>query len=101
MLFVCLQVNLDAKFVLSNLDAVRRNTSLLVKQGLASDRYLPGLQSHACKRAYVCRFGFKTDVLSAGDGEIRTEQTADDSVLVTQIWTEKPSLSFSVVGSTI
>lgn len=55
MLFVCLQVNLDAKFVLSNLDAVRRNTSLLVKQGLASDRYLPGLQSHACKRAY----GFK------------------------------------------
>ena len=28
-------------------------TSPLVKQGLASDRDLPGLQSHADKRAYV------------------------------------------------
>ena len=44
---------LDAEFVLANLDATRRNTSPLVKQGLASDRDLPGLQSHAGKRAYV------------------------------------------------
>ena len=50
---LCLQVNLDADFVLSNLDAARRNTSPLVKQGLASDRDLPGLQNHACKRQYV------------------------------------------------
>ena len=39
---MCLQVNSDAEFVLVNLDAARRNTSPLVKQGLASDRYLPG-----------------------------------------------------------
>ena len=50
---MCLQVISDADFVLFNLDAARRNTSPLVKQGLASDRDLPGLQSHACKRAYV------------------------------------------------
>ena len=50
---LCLQVNLDAEFVLANLDAARRNTSPLLKQGLASDRDLPGLQSHVCKRAYV------------------------------------------------
>ncbi len=50
---LCLQVNLDAGFVLSNLDSARWYTSPLVKQGLASDRDLPGLQSHACKRAYV------------------------------------------------
>ena len=50
---LCLQVNLDAEFVLANLDAARRNTSPLVKQGLASDRDLPGLQSHACKQNYV------------------------------------------------
>ena len=52
-LMMCLQVILDAKFVLSNLDVARRNTSPLVKQGLASDRDLPGLQSHACKQNYV------------------------------------------------
>ena len=51
--FLCLQVNLDADFLLANLDAARWHTSPLVKQGLASDRDLPGLQSHACKRAYV------------------------------------------------
>ena len=50
---MCLQVNLDAEFVLANLDAARRNTSPLVKQGFASDRDLPGLQNHVCKRAYV------------------------------------------------
>ena len=50
---LCLQVNLDAEFVLANLDAARRNASPLVKQGLASDRDLPGLQSHVCKQAYV------------------------------------------------
>ena len=55
-LVLCLQVNLDAEFVLANLDAARRNTSPLVKQGLASDRDLPGLQNHACKRAYVSFF---------------------------------------------
>ena len=42
---MCLQVNLDADFVLANSDAPRRNTSLLVKQGLASDRYLPGCRT--------------------------------------------------------
>lgn len=40
--FLCLQVNLDADFVLANLDATRWHTSPLVKQGLASDRDLPG-----------------------------------------------------------
>ena len=50
---MCLQVILDAEFVLANLDAARRNTSPLVKQGIASDRDLPGLQNHACKRQYV------------------------------------------------
>ena len=50
---MCLQANSDAEFVLSNLDAARRYTSPLVKQGLASDRDLPGLQSHACKQNYV------------------------------------------------
>ena len=49
---MCLQVISDAEFVLANLDAARWYTSPLVKQGLASDRDLPGLQSHACKRAY-------------------------------------------------
>ena len=44
---------LDAEFVSANLDAARWYTSPLVKQGLASDRDLPGLQSHAGKRAYV------------------------------------------------
>ena len=44
---------LDAEFVLANSGAARWYTSPLVKQGLASDRDLPGLQSHACKRAYV------------------------------------------------
>lgn len=39
---LCLQVNLDAEFVLANLDAARRNTSPSVKQGIASDRDLPG-----------------------------------------------------------
>ena len=50
---LCLQVNLDAEFVLANLDAARWHTSPLVKQGFASDRDLPGLQSHACNEAYV------------------------------------------------
>ena len=53
---LCLQVNSDADFVLSNLDAARWYTSPLVTQGLASDRDLPGLQNHACKRAYVSFF---------------------------------------------
>ena len=39
---MCLQANSDADFVLANLDAARWYTSPLVKQGLASDRYLPG-----------------------------------------------------------
>ena len=43
--FLCLQVNLDAEFVLANLDAARRNTSPLVKQGLASDRDLPACRA--------------------------------------------------------
>lgn len=42
-----------ADFVLANLDAARWHTSPLVKQGLASDRDLPGLQNHVFKRAYV------------------------------------------------
>ena len=50
---MCLQVNSDAVFVFANLDAPRWHTSPLVKQGLASDRDLPGLQSHACKQNYV------------------------------------------------
>ena len=50
---MCLQANSDADFVLANLDAARWHTSPLVKQGLASDRDLPGLQSHACKQNYV------------------------------------------------
>ena len=41
-LVLCLQVNSDADFVLSNLDAARWHTSPLVKQGIASDRDLPG-----------------------------------------------------------
>lgn len=52
--FLCLQVISDAEFVLSNLDAPRWHTSPLVKQELASDRDLPGLQNHACKRG-LCR----------------------------------------------
>ena len=52
-LVLCLQVNLDAEFVLANLDAARWHTSPLVKQGFASDRDLPGLQSHACNEVYV------------------------------------------------
>ena len=52
-LVLWLQVNLDADFVLANLDAPRWYTSPSVKQALASDRDLPGLQSHADKRAYV------------------------------------------------
>ena len=39
---MCLQANSDADFVLANLDAPRWHTSPLVKQRLASDRYLPG-----------------------------------------------------------
>ena len=39
---MCLQVILDADFVLANSDAPRCYTSPLVKQGMASDRYLPG-----------------------------------------------------------
>ena len=39
---MCLQSNSDADFVLANLDAARWHTSPLVKQELASDRYLPG-----------------------------------------------------------
>ena len=50
---MCLQVNSDADFVLANLDAPRCYTSPLVKQGLASDHDLPGLQNHACNEAYV------------------------------------------------
>ena len=50
---MCLQVILDAEFVLANSGAARWYTSPLVKQGLASDRDLPGLQNHVCKRAYV------------------------------------------------
>ena len=61
---MCLQVNLDADFVLANLDATRRNTSPLMKQGLASDRYLPGLQNHACKQIYVFLMCLTTCVLA-------------------------------------
>lgn len=50
---MCLQVNLDAEFVLANLDAARRNTSPLVKQGLASDRDLPGL-AEPCLQTNLC-----------------------------------------------
>ena len=50
---MCLQVILDADFVLANLDAARWHTSPLVKQGLASDRYLPGRNAIACKQIYV------------------------------------------------
>ena len=50
---MCLQAISDADFVLANLDAPRCYTSPLVKQGIASDRDLPDLQSHAGKRAYV------------------------------------------------
>ena len=60
---LCLQVNSDAESVLSNLDAARRNTSPLVKQRLASDRDLPGLQNHACKRAYNIAFNFPLALL--------------------------------------
>ena len=55
---MCLQVNLDAESVLANSDAARWHTSPLVKQGIASDRYLPGLQNHACKRVYVFEINF-------------------------------------------
>ena len=65
-LVLCLQVISDADFVLANSDAPRRNTSPLMKQGLASDRDLPGLQSHVCKRAYVV----KDDALEEGDIDI-------------------------------
>ena len=65
-LMMCLQVILDADFVLANLDAARWYTSPLVKQGLASDRYLPGLQNHACKRAYVSgKFRIKLTVTAS------------------------------------
>ena len=47
---MCLQVNSDAGFVLANSDSAQWYTSPLVKQGIALDRDLPGLQSHACKR---------------------------------------------------
>ena len=50
---MCLQANSDADFVLANSGAARWYTSPLVKQGLASDRDLPGLQNHACKQNYV------------------------------------------------
>ena len=50
---MCLQVNSDADFVLANLDAARWYTSPLVKQGLASDRDLPGRNAIACKQIYV------------------------------------------------
>ena len=50
---LCLQVNLDAEFVLSNLDVARKYISPLLKQGLASDRYLPGLRNRAYKWNYV------------------------------------------------
>ena len=50
---MCLQVILDADFVLANSDAPRRNTSPLVKQGIASDRDLSGgtpyLQTNLCR----------------------------------------------------
>ena len=49
-LMMCLQVNLDAEFVLSNLDVARKHTSPLVNQGLASDRDLSGLRNCADKR---------------------------------------------------
>ena len=52
---LCLQVNSDAEFVSANSDAPRRNTSPLVKQGLARDRDLPGLQNHAGKRV-LCNY---------------------------------------------
>ncbi len=39
---MCIQVNSDAESVLANSDAARWHTSPLVKQGIASDLYLPG-----------------------------------------------------------
>ena len=42
LVIMCLQVILDADFVLANSDAPRCYTSPLVKQGMASDRDLPG-----------------------------------------------------------
>ena len=62
---MCLQVNSDADFVLSNSDAARWYTSPLVKQGLASDRYLPGLQNHACKRV-LCKVAESDQTITLG-----------------------------------
>lgn len=66
-----LQVILDAKFVLSNLDVARKHTSPLVKRGLASDRYLPGLQSHACKQIYVFLLRTKLAIIAVMTPEPR------------------------------
>ena len=52
---MCLQVNLDADFLLANLDAPRCYTSLLVKQGLASDRDLPGCNAMLANEVYADR----------------------------------------------
>ena len=64
---MCLQVNLDADFVLANSDAPRWHTSPLVKQGIASDRDLPGLQNPACKRTYVKAAESEQTVTLGGD----------------------------------
>lgn len=68
---MCLQVILDADFVLANLDAPRCYTSPLVKQGLASDRDLPGLQSHACKQIYVFLLRTKLAIIAVMTPEPR------------------------------
>ena len=52
---MCLQVNLDADFVLANLDATRRNTSPLVMMGVAHDRYLPGRNAMLVNEVYADR----------------------------------------------
>ena len=68
---LCLQVNSDAEFVLANSGAARWYTSPLVKRGLASDRYLPGLQSHACKQIYVFLLRTKLAIIAVMTPEPR------------------------------
>ena len=55
LVIMCLQVNSDADFVLANLDAARWHTSPLVKQGLASDRDLPGCNAMLVNELMILR----------------------------------------------
>ena len=68
---MCLQANSDADFVLANLDAARWHTSPLVKQGLASDRYLPGRNAIACKQIYVFLLRTKLAIIAVMTPEPR------------------------------